>query len=205
MVNDMENDINEHTNIDMGYTERAYTTSETATMLNMAVPTIRKYSQSLERAGYTFLKGKGTGSHQSRLFLEKDLSALRYLKDMREKGSMTVEQATSVVVTKFKEEAIQPIRSNDIQYNDLNDERYDSLISLIEKQNEMINQLSDQLSQQQDYIDKRLDEQERRGNERDQALMQSINESLETQKQLAASKKKKGFFAKLFGKGDDND
>lgn len=37
----------------------------------------------------------------------------------------------------------------------------------------------------------RLDEQERRQNERDQNLMNVINQSLEMQKQLAAAKQKK--------------
>lgn len=52
--------------------------------------------------------------------------------------------------------------------------------------------------EQQEYIDKRL-------NERDRVLMQSLNESMETQKQLAvtqqeAAEEKKGFFSKIFKK-----
>lgn len=68
----------------------------------------------------------------------------------------------------------------------------------LKEQKEFNAELIKRLAQQQQYIGKRLEE-------RDQLLMESINKSLETQKQIAATReeeKKKGFWARLF-KPDD--
>lgn len=181
---------------DTEYTERAYSTSEVATMLDIAVPTVRKYAQSLEGKGYVFLKTKGTGKHQARLFVEKDITALRFLKDIRNKGNTTVEQATSIVIERFGKGAIQSVRGDDTgeimqyegQYNP------NEIKELIQEQNELIKKLTERLDEQQTYIDQSI-------KERDQALMQSMNELLESRKQIAAEEeKKKGFFARLFNK-----
>lgn len=190
----MTNDIKGNPNNDMGYTERAYQTSEVATMIDIAVPTVRKYAQTLESKGYTFIRSKGTGQHQARLFVEKDVMALRYLKETREKGNLTVDRAASIVIERFGKSAIQSVRGNDTAELEPYTEQYNELKELIHKQNELIKGLTDRLDDQQQYIDDRL-------KERDQALMQVLKESMETQKQLSASKEeKKGFFSRLFGK-----
>lgn len=189
----MKDDTDKAIYSDTEYIERAYQTSEVATMLDLAVPTVRKYSQILENKGYTFLRGKGTGQHQARLFIEKDIKALRYLKDIREKGNMTVDQATSIVIERFGKGAIQPIRSNDIQHIDDSDKRYNELKELMQQQSELIQGLTDKVDKQQEYINERL-------KERDRLLMQSINEMLDSKKQIEAPAEKKGFFSRLFNK-----
>ena len=65
--------------------------------------------------------------------------------------------------------------------------------SSLEEQKEFNAELLKRLDQQQQYIDKRLEE-------RDRLLMDSINKSLATQKQIAATReeKKQGFWARLF-------
>src|SRR5699024_1784156 len=123
MPDDTKGDINN----DIEYTERAYTTSEVATMIGIAVPTVRKYAQSLESQGYLFIRTKATGKHQASVFVEKDIKALRYLKYIREKSNMTVDKATSIVIEHIGKEAIQNVRDNDAakiqpynkQYNEL--------------------------------------------------------------------------------------
>ena len=189
----MADDTKETLYSDTEHIERAYQTSEVASMLGLAVPTIRKYSQILESKGYVFLKGKGTGQHQARLFIESDVTALRYLKDIREKSNMTVDQATSIVIERFGKGAIQPIRSNDIQHIDDSDKRYNELKELIQQQSELIQDLSDKVDKQQEHINERL-------KERDRLLMQSINEMLDSKKQIEAPTEKKGFFSRLFNK-----
>lgn len=180
-----------------GFTERAYKTSEIATMIGIAVPTVRKYAQSLESKGYTFLRGQATGQHQARLFIEKDVMALRYLKDIREKSNITVEQATNIVAERFNEKAIPPIRSSDIQHSEQSDKQYSELKELVHKQNELIKGLAERLDQQQEYITNSI-------KERDRVLMQSLKEIMESKKQIATAEteaeKKKGFFARVFGK-----
>jgi DNA-binding transcriptional MerR regulator len=193
---DMADDTNDekgHTEYTREYTEKAYTTSETARMMDIAVPTVRKYSQSLENHGYVFVKGKGTGQYEARLFLEKDIQALRYLKDIREKGGITVKQATSIVIERFGKGAIQDVRSKDIRHNAQSDRQYDELKEMIQQQNNLIMELTNEVRNQKHYIDDRL-------NERDRVLMQTLKESQETKKQIAAAEEKKGFWSKLFKK-----
>lgn len=182
-------------------TERAYTTSEVSKMLDMPIPTVRKYSQELEKQNYQFAKGKVTGKHQARLYTEKDITALRYFKELREGSNIKVEQAATLIADKLGGSTIQDVSSDDtteiVQYK----EQYNELKELLHKQNEMIEkqtevikELSKRLDQQQQYIDERMIK-------RDQALLQALDERLETQKQIAAAtEEKKGFFAKLFGK-----
>lgn len=189
----MGNDTRGNSNNDIEYTERAYSTSEVATMIDIAVPTVRKYAQSLESQGYMFIRTKGTGKHQARLFVEKDVTALRYLKDVREKGNTTVEQATSIVIERFGKGAIQSIRGNDIAELQPYNEQYNELKELIHNQNDLIKGLTDRLDQQQEYIKNRIEE-------RDKLLMKSLNEMMETKKQIATAEENKGFFARLFNR-----
>lgn len=64
-----------------------------------------------------------------------------------------------------------------------------SLSEIIHKQNELIRELTN-----------RLDEKQKRIEERDKILMHSINELLEIKRQISVAEKKKGFFKKLFRK-----
>lgn len=72
-------------------------------------------------------------------------------------------------------------------------EDVEEIRKLFTKQEKFNAELLKRLDQQTKYINRRMEE-------RDKVLMQSINESLETRKQLASAKEKKGFFARLFGK-----
>src|SRR5690625_580531 len=192
----MKDDITSNINNDMDYTERAYTTSEIATMLDIAVPTVRKYAQSLERANYVFIKGKEKGKHPSRLFIESDIMALRYLIQLRSNSNITDDEAVSIVISKYGKGSIQSIRSNDIAEVQPYGEQYNELKELIHKQNEIIQNLAKQLDKQQEYIDNKI-------NDRDKELMQSISELMENKKQIAAAEQaeaKRGFLSKLFNK-----
>lgn len=183
------------------YTERAYSTSEVAAMLDMAIPTVRKYSQELEKKGYVYIKSKRTGSHQARLYTEKDVTALRYFKELRANSHIKVDTAANIVIERFGKGAIQSIRGNDTQEITKYEEQYKEIkdmihnqTEMINRQNELIKELTNRLDQQQEYIDRNL-------KERDGLLLNAIEERLETQRQIAAAEEeKKGFFARLFKK-----
>ncbi|WP_156291522.1 hypothetical protein [Oceanobacillus salinisoli] len=181
--------------------EKAYSTSEIATMLDMGVTTVRKYAQHLEKAGYEFFKNK----NNARLFVEKDIMSIRYLKELREKTNITVDQATNIVMEKVGKRETEDISEaspprvvqNDGQH-DTENEQLEELKDLLKNQNELINELMEKLDQQQDGINEWL-------NERDKDLMRTITERLETQKLIAATAEeettdKKTFFGWLFGK-----
>ncbi|PAV28627.1 hypothetical protein CIL05_15135 [Virgibacillus profundi] len=176
-------------------TEKAYSTSEIAVMLDIAVPTVRKYARQLESSGYEILKSKSN----ARLFVEKDIMVLRYLKELRGKSNITVEQAANVVLKRFDTEPIQTVAPSDTPDTEQYSKQYDELKKLIIHQNEQIEQLHKKIDKQHEYIEFRL-------NERDKVLMKTISERLETQKQIATAEakekanEKKSFFNRLFKK-----
>ncbi|RBW67286.1 DUF3967 domain-containing protein [Bacillus taeanensis] len=165
-------------------TEKAYTTKDIALMIDIAEPTVRKYAQTLEKAGYQFIKGE----NGNRIFIENDAMVIRHLKELRKKTNISVEQAANVVVSKHEKKPIQGVSLPDIPQNPQYDERYEQLEKKIDQQNEMIEKLITTL--------------EERDKKRDEMLMQHIREVQETKKLLLeeSSESKKGFFAKLFGK-----
>ncbi|RLL47791.1 hypothetical protein D8M04_00480 [Oceanobacillus piezotolerans] len=186
---------------DIEISEKAYTTSEIATMLDMGVTTVRKYAQYLEKSGYNFVKTK----HNARLYVEHDIMAIRYLKELRDKTNITVEQATSLVMKKIgnsnkttAEDTSSVITSNTPSVEEERyTKQYEQLTELMIQQKQLIQCLIDRLDKQQEAFDERL-------NERDKDLMRIINEKLEAQKQIAAAEEKskeleqKPFFSRLF-------
>jgi len=180
---------------DAAANEKAYTSSEIAVMLNLGVTTVRKYAQHLEKSGHHFFKTKGN----ARLFVENDIMALRYLKELREKTNITVEQAAMIVQKKFIKEEGKTSPARTTSKTDEKNEQYDELKQLLYKQNELLERLVKRLDNQQNYIDERLVE-------RDRSLMHTINERLEAQKLIAAAQEeqeneKQSFFSKVFKKG----
>lgn len=166
-----------------GTYEKAYTTSEIATMLDIAVPTVRKYAQNLEKAGYQFLKTEG----KARLFVDHDIMVFRYLVKLRKETNITVEQATSIIVERFGKGAIHDISGG----NTPTVNKYEQQSSDIKELKDMIKELTKRLDQQQDYIEKRM-------SERDNLLLQAIRETQqETQRQIAIAKENKSIWQKL--------
>ncbi|RDW16397.1 hypothetical protein CWR48_17285 [Oceanobacillus arenosus] len=183
---------------DMGINEKAYTTSEIAVMLDMGATTVRKYAQYLEKVGYEFFKSK----NNARLFVEGDIMALRYLKELRTKSSISVEQATNIVIEKFGTVTSREVVNHASPPSVLPvpiDTQYNELKGMMENQHSLIKELVTRLDKQQEYMNNRLIE-------RDRHLMQVMNERLETQRLTAASmeeanaKEKPSFFSRLFNK-----
>lgn len=61
---------------DIQSNERAYSTKEVAEKVEIATPTVRKYSQILEKSGYEFLK-----DGDRRIFVQSDIESLIALRD----------------------------------------------------------------------------------------------------------------------------
>lgn len=170
-------------------TEKAYATKELAVMLDIAVPTVRKYALSLESMDYKFIRSESG----ARLFIEKDIMALRYLKELRDKTNIKVEQATNIVIEKFGKGAIQDIMPTNTEDIIPYDKQYKNDMNELK---EMIKDLSNKVDQQQVYIKDHLEQ-------RDQLLMQTLNNTLETKKELAAATEnasKKSWWNRLFSK-----
>lgn len=166
--------------------EKVYTTKEIATLLDMAISTVRKYAQHLEKSGYTINK---TAS-KARAFSENDIMILRYLKDLRDKTNITVEQATSIVIERFGKEEASAIHSNHSPTGMPDEAKYKEMEEKINKQAEQIKVLST-----------RLDETEKQSNRRYKLLIENMKKLLSALKVLLKeNKKKKRWIARIFSK-----
>lgn len=156
--------------------ENVYTTKEIATLLDMAISTVRKYAQQLEKSGYIINK---TAS-KARVFSENDIMILRYLKDLRDKTNITVEQASSIVIERFGKEDIAAAQhdnpSEDTQY----DARYKEMEMKLDQQAEQIKALT-----------VRLDEAEKQSNRRYSLLIENMKKLLDAMKVLFRENNKK--------------
>lgn len=204
--------------------EKAYTTKEISLTLDIGTSTLRKWCLALEENGYFFAR---TDSHR-RLFIDRDLVALRYFQKLVQGENFSLDNAAKVIASKYKTEASES-RTPSVP---LEDERYfersyvediEELKELITnqsevmtKQNELIKDLVTRIDQQQKYIDEKLARQDERLTKRDELLLEAIKESqsesqetkrllLEVQtvaeeaKQVEEKKPRKGFM-KWFSK-----
>lgn len=164
---------------------KVYSPSEVAKLLELNTATLRKYSIMLEKQGYNI----GRNSQKHRYYQDKDIITLRRVITARKSG-ITLEEAIKNVVKVQEDNTYTNVINNGYEANE---NVISELKEMIHKQNELIKGLADKLDEQQEYINKRL-------NERDGALMQAMNEILETKKQLAITHEKQGFFRRLFNK-----
>jgi len=199
---------------------KEYSTKDIANIVGIATPTVRKYSQALEKAGYTFIKN----DQGFRIFTDKDIQIFERMKEMSNDTGMPVDRIASMLVNEQKNEVSDTIRiesevatplENELKIIDESDiDRIDRQYEALLKE---IQELKQILIAQQKYIDERL-------NTRDELLLQSIRALQEqkratiegTQKQekvtleAAATTedkttedkrtKKRGWLSRIFGK-----
>ena len=177
--------------VDTGYTEKVYSTKEAAEMLDMAVPTVRKYIVELERNGYTVLRSDAN----YRMFTEKDIMAVRYFNELREKSNIKVEQAGRIVMEKFGAGSLYDVRAPYTKEQTLYEIQHKSEINELK---EMVQTLTEKVDQQQRYIENTIQA-------RDEKLTATLREMQEAKKLEQSHEKeetdpveKKGFFARLF-------
>ncbi|GAB6004475.1 hypothetical protein JCM12214_03750 [Geobacillus vulcani] len=199
---------------------KEYSTKDIANIVGIATPTVRKYAQALEKAGYTFIKN----DQGFRIFSDKDIQIFERIKEMSNDTGMPVDRIASMLVSEQKNDASDPIRIESEVATPLENELKiidESDIGRIDRQYEALLKEIQELKQiviaQQKYIDERL-------NTRDELLLQSIRALQEqkramiegTQKQekvtleIAATTedkttedkrtKKRGWLSRIFGK-----
>lgn len=199
---------------------KEYSTKDIANIVGIATPTVRKYAQALEKAGYTFIKN----DQGFRIFSDNDVQIFERIKEMSNDTGMPVDRIASMLVSEQKNDTSDPIRIESEVATPLENELKmidESDIGRIDRQYEAllkeIQELKQMLIAQQKYIDERL-------NTRDELLLQSIRALQEqkramiegTQKQekvtleIAATTedkttkdkrtKKRGWLSRIFGK-----
>ena len=168
--------------------QAVFGSSDVADVLQIQESTLRKYCLLLEKSGYEFLKNE----HGHRAFFDDDLIVLRKMIAFKNDTDMTLEEAVKSVAA-WK-------NGNDITVRDTEEMRYVACYNdLMEEfktfQQQQMNfnkELIEEIRNQRQYIETRLEE-------RDRLLMQSIRDSLEARKEIAATtdKRKSPFLLKV--------
>ncbi|MGG3128903.1 DUF3967 domain-containing protein, partial [Brevibacillus laterosporus] len=160
--------------------ERTYWANDVAELLGISVSALRKWSLRLEADGYCIIRDE----HDRRAYRERDLIALRTMKDFLSK-KMSMENASKAVCTMYSDHPITHKETSIVPHDKKrSDERYQEIIDKMEEymeQQKAFNQaLLEQLQKRDEYIDNAL-------KLRDERLMQSLNEIMETKKLLAVA------------------
>lgn len=157
---------------------KVYSPNDMAMILQIKPATLRKYSALLEQYGYQIERN----SQNHRYYRDKDIIAIRNVIRGAD-GDVTLEESVqNVVKLQSGSEVTNDTNSGDIA-ND----------TAIQELKEMVQTLTDKVDQQQEYINNHL-------KERDRVLINTMNELMDSQKQIATSKEKKGFLARFFDK-----
>ena len=160
--------------------QAVFGSSDVADVLQIQESTLRKYCLLLEKSGYEFLKNE----HGHRAFFDDDLIVLRKMIAFKNDADMTLEEATKSVVAWKKGNDITVRDTEEMRYI----ARYNDLLgefkTFQQQQMEFNKELIQEIRSQREYIENRLEE-------RDRLLMQSIRETLEVRKEIAATSEKK--------------
>jgi DNA-binding transcriptional MerR regulator len=168
--------------------------SDVCTLLGIKESTLRKYALILQDAGYKFhVNDKG-----QRGYFEKDVIVLKRFMEIKQNRDMTLEQAAEAVMAWVQQSNIAVSVIDKKQESERYNDDIKTLKEMVAQQNELLKELTTRLDQQQKYIEESL-------KKRDELLMQSLKESMETRRMIAAAKeedekKKKGFWSRLLGK-----
>lgn len=171
--------------------EKEYTTKEISLTLDIGSSTLRKWCLALEKNGYFFTRT----DNQRRLFVDRDLIALRYFQKLVQGENFSLDNAAKVIASKYKSEASE-LRTPSVLLENEEEQRYferyyaddiqkfKELITnqneVITTQNELIKDLINRMDQQQKYIDERM-------NKKDDLLLETLRESQEMKQLLIAA------------------
>ncbi|MGG4042371.1 DUF3967 domain-containing protein [Bacillus smithii] len=176
--------------------EPAYWSKEVAEALKISDSTLRKWAMTLEKFGYEFIRG----ANNSRAFVERDIIALRRMKELIQNRGVTVRNAAQAVISSLEPttgtggvQGTNEVVVHDSQEPAISAELLKEVLERQERLEELNRQLIEKLEKQQRYINERLEK-------RDANLMEAMRQVQETQRLIAASKKeqeeqKKGFIA----------
>lgn len=167
-----------------GTIEKAYTTKEISLTLNIGSSTLRKWCLALEENGYQFART----DNQRRLFVDRDLVALKYFQKLVQGENFSLENAAKVIASKYKEKASESrtpsvLLENEEEQHALERSYNEDILELkevVNKQNELIKDLIARMDQQQKYIEERM-------NKKDDLLLEALLESQETKQLLLAA------------------
>lgn len=154
--------------------QAVYNSSDVAVTLKIQESTLRKYCLILEKSGYEFLKNE----NGHRAFFDADSIVLKKFIELKNGSDMTLEQAAKSVVAWKKGTDITERDTEDSRYIARYNDLLEDFKDFKENQENFNKELLNQLQKQQEYISDKLEE-------RDQKLMLTLKETMETKRQLA--------------------
>ncbi|EJR43851.1 hypothetical protein IIM_05349 [Bacillus cereus VD107] len=194
-----------------------YSPGDVAEQLGIQSSTLRKYADVLEKEGYTFIKNE----RGHRKYRESDVMVFRKVINLKNDTDMTLENATKQIVSWHQGIEVLPLERHEVERyeeSDFNATPLQAMIQdqkeVIEKQNELLLELSKRLADQdqrfaqresellsaiqsiqysQKLIATNSSEDIVKNQSRDEMLMQTIREVQEVKKMIAASKDKKWY------------
>ncbi|KAA1803418.1 hypothetical protein FXB61_005899 [Bacillus cereus] len=194
-----------------------YSPSDVAEQLGIQSSTLRKYADVLEKEGYTFIKNE----RGHRKYRESDVIVFRKVINLKSDTDMTLENATKQIVSWYQGVEVLPLERHEVKRYEEPDFNATSLQvmiqeqkEVIEKQNELFQELTKRLTEQdqrfaqreselisaiqsiqdsQKFIATNSSEDIAKNQGRDEILMQMIREVQEVKKMIAANKAKKWY------------
>ncbi|MDA2621587.1 DUF3967 domain-containing protein [Bacillus cereus] len=194
-----------------------YSPGDVAEQLGIQSSTLRKYADVLEKEGYTFIKNE----RGHRKYRESDVMVFRKVINLKSDTDMTLENATKQIVSWHQGVEVLPLERHEVERYEEPDFNATPLQAMsqeqkevIEKQNELLQELTKRLKDQdqrfaqresellsaiqsiqdsQKLIATNSSEDIAKNQDRDGMLMQTIREVQEVKKMIAASKDKKWY------------
>lgn len=191
--------MSENIVIELVAKEKTYSNKEIAALLGIGLSTLRKWSALLEQSGYSFPRD----GRSRREYRQMDAIALRKMKELTKENAMSLEDAAMTVASSMQRPPAMPdqklpaatslIQRSPRSYEAL-EQKVDSLVEHIQKQDAFNLALLERLDKQEKYISINLKERDRR-------LTKAMNDILETKVAMAAlqdSQRKKSIWHRLF-------
>lgn len=169
---------------------KVYNPSDIAELLNVKESTLRKYCLLLEDVGVSFQRN----NRGQRWYSDNDVILLRKFMTLKNNGDMSLKECAEATSLWNKGGSVSLPSTDTHGADERYKEELGELKDMVKNQSVLINGLTERLDEQEQYIKKSI-------HDRDMKLLQSIDEIIESKKQIAApEKERKGFFARMFGK-----
>lgn len=165
-------------------------------LLQLKDSTLRKYALILKNEGYKF----HVNEHGQRGYFNDDIIVLKRFIETKENTHMTLSQAAKSVVSWSNARNVSVGLMDREGEKNHHAEDIRQLKETVEKQNELLNTLMKKMDEQQKHMNQQHEYIHNKLEKRDNLLMESLKDSMETRKQIAATEEKKGgFWSGFFG------
>ena len=188
--------------------EPVFLTKEVSERLEIGDSTLRKWSISLENAGYKFIQ-KEKGDITIRAYRERDITALLRYRELIQSKMETMDSVAKIIISEFgsgtnkndeersgslivTEALPTPLTVYEEAFQTFIERQNDVNRELLAKQQELIERMEQKLDDQQRYIQETLEK-------RDQVLMATMRELME-QRRIEAAEQNQSFWRRLFKK-----